>query len=155
MRSLDGLNEILEEWIPWTTALLAKEAREKNDTESLKRWGWSKHHIMERGWWPRWSHFIHSSIHSVVTEWWIRQLRSGWHFSKMIGCPEERGWGTSLVVPGLRLCAPKSGGPYLIPGQGTRSHMLQLRPSRDKYGQGSLAGVQAAVASAQDHWGSL
>ena len=35
--------------------------------------------------------------------------------------------GTSLVVQWLRLCAPNAGGPGLIPGQGTRSHMPQLR----------------------------
>ncbi|TEA39746.1 hypothetical protein DBR06_SOUSAS31510016, partial [Sousa chinensis] len=29
----------------------------------------------------------------------------------------------SLVVQWLRLCAPNAGGPGLIPGQGTRSHM--------------------------------
>ena len=34
---------------------------------------------------------------------------------------------TSLVVPWLRLHAPKEGDPGLLPGQGTRSHMLQLR----------------------------
>ena len=37
--------------------------------------------------------------------------------------------GTLLVVQWLRLCAPNSGGLGSIPGQGTRSHMLQLRPS--------------------------
>ena len=36
-------------------------------------------------------------------------------------------WGTSLVVQWLRLCAPNAGAVGLIPGQGTRSHMLQLR----------------------------
>ena len=35
--------------------------------------------------------------------------------------------GTSLVVQWLKLCAPKTGGWSLIPGQGTRSHMSQLR----------------------------
>ena len=35
--------------------------------------------------------------------------------------------GTSLVAQWLRLCAPNLGGPGSIPGQGTRSHMLQLR----------------------------
>ena len=35
--------------------------------------------------------------------------------------------GTSLVVQWLRLRAPNVGGPGLIPGQGTRSHILQLR----------------------------
>ena len=36
--------------------------------------------------------------------------------------------GTSLVVQWLRLWAPNAGGPGSIPGQGTRSHMPQLRP---------------------------
>ena len=31
------------------------------------------------------------------------------------------------VVWWLRVCAPNAGGPVLIPGQGARSHMLQLR----------------------------
>ena len=31
------------------------------------------------------------------------------------------------MVQGLGCCAPNAGGPGLIPGQGTRSHMLQLR----------------------------
>ena len=34
--------------------------------------------------------------------------------------------GTSWVVQWLRLCAPNAGGPGSIPGQGIRSHMLQL-----------------------------
>ena len=33
----------------------------------------------------------------------------------------------SLVVQWLRLSAPNAGGPDSIPGQGTRSHMLQLK----------------------------
>ena len=36
--------------------------------------------------------------------------------------------GTSLVVQGLGLHASNAGGPGSIPGQGTRSHMPQLRP---------------------------
>ena len=35
--------------------------------------------------------------------------------------------GTALVVPWLRHRAPNAGGPGLIPGQGTRSHTLQVR----------------------------
>ena len=35
--------------------------------------------------------------------------------------------GTSLVVLWLRLHTPNAGGLGLIPGQGTRPHMLQLR----------------------------
>ena len=34
--------------------------------------------------------------------------------------------GTSLVVRWLRLCTPSAAGPSSIPGQGTRSQMLQL-----------------------------
>ena len=32
-----------------------------------------------------------------------------------------------LVVQRLRLCAPSAGIPGLIPGEGTQSHMLQLK----------------------------
>ena len=35
--------------------------------------------------------------------------------------------GTSLVVLWLRLCAPNARDPGSIPGQGTSSHMLQLK----------------------------
>ena len=35
--------------------------------------------------------------------------------------------GTSIVVPWLTLHAPNAGGLGLIPGQGTRSNVLQLR----------------------------
>ena len=35
--------------------------------------------------------------------------------------------GTPLVVQWLRLCAPNAGGPGSIPGQGTGSHMTQLK----------------------------
>ena len=77
---------------------------------------------MEREWWPRRSHLIHLSVHSKVTDWlcagvwWIRQMRAGWHFSRMIGFPEERGWGSSLVVPRLRLCTPNVGSRLGFPG---------------------------------------
>ena len=35
--------------------------------------------------------------------------------------------GTSLVIQWLRHCTPNAGGPSLVHGQGTRSHMTQLR----------------------------
>ena len=41
--------------------------------------------------------------------------------------------GTSLVVQWLRLCAPSAKGPGSIPGWGTRSPMLQLRPGKAKF----------------------
>ena len=40
--------------------------------------------------------------------------------------------GTSLVVQWLGLCAPNAGDLGLISGQGTRYHVLQLRPSTTK-----------------------
>ena len=40
--------------------------------------------------------------------------------------------GTSLVVQWLRLHTPKAGSLGLMPGHGTRPHMLQLRPSMAK-----------------------
>ena len=36
------------------------------------------------------------------------------------------------MVQWLRLRAPNAGGPGLIPGQGTRSHVPQLRPGTDR-----------------------
>ena len=41
--------------------------------------------------------------------------------------------GTSLGVCLLRLCTANAGGPGSIPGQGTGSHMLQLRTRTVKY----------------------
>ena len=40
---------------------------------------------------------------------------------------KKRSPGTYMVVQWLRLCAPNAGCLGLIPGQGTRSQMLQLR----------------------------
>ena len=39
---------------------------------------------------------------------------------------------TSLVVQWLRLCISNAGGPGSIRGQGTSSHVLQLRPGSAK-----------------------
>ena len=42
-------------------------------------------------------------------------------------CPNAGRYGTSLAAQWLRLRAPSAGGLGSIPGQGTRSHVLQLR----------------------------
>ena len=48
----------------------------------------------------------------------------------LVGAIPDPHWtGTSLVVWWLRLSIPIAGGQGLIPGQGTRSCMVQLRPS--------------------------
>ena len=43
------------------------------------------------------------------------------------GSTEKQRIGTSLVAQWLRLHAPNAGIPSSIPGQGIRSHMLQLK----------------------------
>ena len=42
-------------------------------------------------------------------------------------------FGTSLVVQWLSLYTANEEGLGLIPDQGTRSHVLQLRPGTDRY----------------------
>ena len=49
--------------------------------------------------------------------------------------PLRNNSGASLVVQWLRLWAPSAGGPGSIPGQGTRSHMLQLNITKTQYSQ--------------------
>jgi len=63
--------------------------------------------------------FLSTSIYSSTSEWW------GIYSSKV-----ETG-GTSLVVQWLRLHAPNTGGLGSIPHQGTRSHVPQLRVTKE------------------------
>ena len=63
---------------------------------------------------------------------WVRGVLRGQEWSLIYLCMLSirlETWlsGISLVIQWLRLCTPNAGGPGLIPGQGTRSHMLQLR----------------------------
>ena len=48
----------------------------------------------------------------------------------------------SLLVQWLRLHAPNAGGPGLIPDQGSRSHMLQLRSGTVKLKTTTVKKVQ-------------
>ena len=77
---------------------------------------------------------IDAKIHNKTLEKWIQQ-----HIKRII-CHAQVGfipgikewfnigkWGTSRVVQWLRLHTSNAGGLGLIPGQGTKSHMLQLR----------------------------
>ena len=43
--------------------------------------------------------------------------------------------GTSVVIQWLRFHIPKAEGPGSIPGQGTRSHVRQLRPGEAKHNE--------------------
>ena len=62
----------------------------------------------------------------TLTESTCRGLNNR-HFSPQKCCP-----GTSLVVQWLRLRGPKAEGLGSIPGQGTRSHVSQLRSGKGK-----------------------
>ena len=61
-----------------------------------------------------------------------QHLLPDWTEVHAVGTMSVRIPGTSLVVQWLRLCTPKAGGLDSIPGQGTRFHMLQLRPGAAK-----------------------
>ena len=52
-----------------------------------------------------------------------------WHLENL----SIKSYGISLVVQLQRLCTLNAGGPGSIPDQGTRFHMLQLRPRAAKY----------------------
>ena len=66
-------------------------------------------------------------------EWELETFLSSWLYfirpeARLLPLNEAlKKWstGTSLVVQLLRLCAPSTGGPGSIPGQGTRSYMPQ------------------------------
>ena len=54
------------------------------------------------------------------------QLSGAVVICNMLGQPKQRTNRTSLVVQWLRLCTLNAGGLGSIPGQGTRSHILQV-----------------------------
>ena len=64
-----------------------------------------------------------SSIHGILQ---ARVLEWGAIAFSIWLCAFNNGFGTSLVVQWLRLCAPSAEGLGLILDQRTRSHMLQL-----------------------------
>ena len=80
--------------------------------------------------WPgQWKDRKHSDLKPTMT-----QLQISWHCSfynedinSPIHCQENQGAGTSLVVQWLSHHTPNARGQGSIPGQGTRSHMLQVR----------------------------
>ena len=73
---------------------------------------------------------------SVYMTFWKRQNSGqrtdadcqGFSREKVFGVIKMLCLGTTLVVQWLRLGSPSAGARGSIPGQGTRSHMLQLRP---------------------------
>ena len=71
--------------------------------------------------------FPQDSLHKLPNrDTWLSHL-STWKSSVAPPDLQDHRIGTSLMVHWLRLHPPKARGPGLILGQGTRSHMLQLR----------------------------
>lgn len=58
---------------------------------------------------------------------WISLERKCWKYRREGFSKKQEGWGTSLVVRGLRQCAAYAGALGLIPGQRTRPCILQLK----------------------------
>ena len=61
-----------------------------------------------------------------------RHRQSGWEMLLLPIMTINHNPGTSLVVQWLSFHSLNAGGTGLIPGQRTRSHMLQLRPRAAK-----------------------
>ena len=59
--------------------------------------------------------------------------------------------GTSLVVQWLRLQAPNTGGPGSIPGQGSRSHMPQLRGHMQQLKPGTVKEINKINILKKNH----
>ena len=144
--SLSKLWEIVKEWEAWCVAVhgvTKSRTRLSNWTQQqrparvdavlgLNRWCYkNKKNCWEGSGWEEkraaswWSHIANS-----------KQSESSLAMSVMGVCVGATGlpvtWRkekreTFLVVQWLRLCSPNAGGPGLIPGQGTRSHMPQLK----------------------------
>ena len=70
-----------------------------------------------------------SSRHVFLPQHWPQVAASNW-VSWRLGASESKykeEVGTSLMAQSLRLCVLNAGGPGSIPGQGTRTHMSQLK----------------------------
>ena len=65
-----------------------------------------------------------------MTRWYAFEGRNGVIFLLVLPEPNNRNDGSDLVVQRLRLHAPSAGSLGSIPGQGIRSHMLQLKIPR-------------------------
>ena len=61
-----------------------------------------------------------------------KQAKGGERRREGMKSEKEKKSGDLPGGPGLRLLAPSAGGPGSIPGQGARSHMLQLIPRAAK-----------------------
>ena len=96
--------------------------KERNESRNLNRYLYSNVHCS----------IVHNmkviEISQVFINQWADKQNVAYTFNG-ISFSHQRNevMGTSLVVHWLRLRAPNTGGPGLIPGQGTRSHMPQLK----------------------------
>ena len=94
----------------------AAEGGEAGDRRVRRAWLVLVNHRKEFG-------FYSSAVGSHTRFWGVSVSRTGVYHT----CRKVHGSGTSLVVQCRRLHVPNSGGLGVIPGQGTRSHTLQLK----------------------------
>ena len=74
---------------------------------------------------------------------YINKLPKGKKKNRPCVIPQSR---TALVVQWLRLCVPNAGLPGLIPGQGIRSHMAQLRVCMQQLKRSHVLQLRPSVA---------
>ena len=89
------------------------------------KWELKERHLREQ---PGKENSIHNRWHSVRDVSGLHEIDEGSLITLNESALEGRPW----VVQRLRLHTPNVGGPESILGQGTRSHMRQLRPSEVK-----------------------
>ena len=65
--------------------------------------------------------------------------------------PKIPSLGTPLVVQRLRLCVPNAAGLGLTPGQGSRSHMLQLKIPHPETEDFTSQNAKVPHATTEDH----
>ena len=91
----------------------------------------------------------------IIREMQIKTTGSA-HICKNSCHQKDKKYRTSLVVQWLGLCASNAGGPGSIPGQGTRSHMPQLRSkvlcATTKTGYSQIDGVNILFKKRKNWW---
>ena len=76
---------------------------------------------------PRPDPLSHFHCSTIKASWMPVIYKSTLHMVVKRDFLKNKTLGTSLMIQWLRFHAPNAGGPGLISGQGTRSHMLQLK----------------------------
>ena len=137
--SLEGLMLKLKPWC-WERLKAGGEGDDRGwDGWMASPTQWTRVWISSGNWWRTGKPGVLQSMglqrvrHDWATELnWTGVTMSVWDGSVCSDGHLKPGLGTSLLVQWLRLHAAHAGGLGSIPGQGTRSHMLQPRPGTAK-----------------------